>query len=168
LTRDTREKVVAIRQIRRFAASYRGTRQQFFDELYSLVSQPIAAGDAYDESVNDLYVAAISALTSEVTPPTRTTYEKVVSRLAKAVGKESFPAIRIAVYADDGQDNGDSVGKRRRADPDRMPRPAREWQLASALPARPRLNKTQQAIVDEFRAEVTSAEPPFAQRRRRG
>jgi hypothetical protein len=168
LTRETSEKILAIAQIRKFAASYRGIRQQFFDDLYILVSEQIPPGDAYEDGVDDLYVAAISALTSEVTPPTKETYKKVAHLLAEATGQENFPPVRIAIYPDDEPDTaqkGDVTGE---INLNRAPRPAREWDLESALPPRVRLSKKQQEVVDEFRAEVVREPRPFAQRRQRG
>lgn len=148
----------AIKQIRDYAATYKGKRSEFYGNLYAMLATPIPTDKKYNESVKKMYIAAIGTLTWEIQPPTAETYIKVIAKLNSVLEGKELEIVNIAIYSDEGVDDAyQIVGE---APMLAMPNPRIE-QLQNTLPRKRTLTKKKQALVDKFRSEIPTAERPF-------
>ncbi len=158
MARTPEDLVTAIKQIRDYAATYKGKRSEFYNDLYTMLATPIPADKHYNASVKGMYLAAIGALTSEIRPPTSETYAKVVAKLNSALEGEWLGRVSIAIYPDEGMNDAYRiVGEAATLD---LPTLRREY-LDDSLPRKRTLTKKNQAIVDKFRAEMPASKRPF-------
>lgn len=166
MSRTSEELVAAIEQMRDYAFAYEGKRKEFYQNLYAMLVTSIPRNENYEENVEKMYLAAVGALTAQIQPPTAETYDNVVEKLNRVLSGEKIKNIRIATAADDAFDEGYRVvGKLK----DKGDVPNNAYELRLALPAKRKLTKKNQALVEKFRAELPATRLRFGNRgERRG
>lgn len=166
MSRTLEELVAAIEQMRDYAFAYKGKREEFYQNLYAMLVTPIPRNENYENNVNKMYLAAVGALTAQIQPPTAETYDKVVEKLNSVLSGEKIKAIHIATAADDAFEEGyQVVGNLKEKDDI----PNRDYGLRLALPAKRKLTKKNQALVEKFREELPATPLRFGNRgQRRG
>lgn len=151
MNRTPEELIAAIEQMRGYAFRYEGKRKEFYQNLYDMLATPIPRNEKYENNVKKMYFAALRALTAEIQPPTAETYDTVLEKLNSVLKEEKLDRVRIAISADDAIEDGyQIVGKLpRRGDTSND-----AYDLRQSLPAKRKLTKKNQALVDKFRAEL--------------
>jgi uncharacterized protein (UPF0147 family) len=154
----------AIKQMRAYAFAYKGKRKEFFQQLYAMLATPIPDDESYPGNVKKMYLAAIGTLTSEIERPTVETYDQVIEKINSVLGNEKLGEVRIAIYPDEGHDDGyQIVGQERQSkvlDP-------HTYILREALPTKRATTPEEQQLVERFRKDLSVSERPFANRGRR-
>ncbi len=166
MARSLEEMAEAVEQIREYAEKYdKPQRQEFFQDLFQALSVPLPEGNERAASIKTRYLLAVAALTAEVQPATRETYDSVLKELNETLSEGQLGRVWVTTEPDNRAvfvDRPSEVAVTESTTPAQ-----RGYWLRDALPKRRKLSKPRQELIDRFRAELPETDRPFGPQGRR-